>query len=465
LKTGYKQPVNQLILSLSHQPTQSSLQPSVASFPKISGGWIMKKLVAISVVFALVAGVAFAADVGVEVFGNIELINGSTGKTEAVYGTQQDVDFGLADPVTWQKYTDPFSKNLVWDTKRPGTGFGNGRTRISASAQNDDGTFGGWARFQASSYGGTVSAWGNVWWKPIEQVKFQIGSNGGDGEFGLDGVARWGFYQMAGEVIVKPDNAWGAASWAWTGLDGNFGDAFYGGWNAPGALLTITPMDPLAINLAIPFDGGPAEDVYKKATLQVTYAIDNIGKFGITFEGDTMNGDKLNDMPKTTAYFGLTAIENLGLDIGIGYKFPDSANGVTVSNPLAVGVGVSFNADAFGIKARLLGEFLGSRGGSDATLSSGFLVLFDVLPSYAVSDTMTIYFSAGLGYNGGVQLSTDKTADAALAWHVEPYICITPSYWSNSFFAGIRIESSANKDMSDSTSINWSVPIGITVSF
>jgi len=430
----------------------------------------MKKLVAISVVFALVAGVAFAADVGVEVFGNIELINGSTGKTEPVYASSE------YEPHTssWQKINNIVptlipgmslkDSDLAWDTKRPGTGFGNGRTRISASAQNDDGTFGGWARFQAGSYGGTVNAWGNVWWKPIEQVKFQIGSNGGDGEFGLDGVARWGFYQLAGEVIVKPDNAWGAASWAWTGLDGSFSDAFYGGWNAPGALLTITPMDALAINLAIPF-GGAAEDVYKQATLQVTYAIDNIGKFGITFIGDTMNSDKLNDMPTTLAYFGLTAIENLGLDFGIGYKFPDSANGLTYSNPLAIGVGVSFNADAFGIKARLLGEFLGSRGSSDATLSSGFTVLFDVLPSYAVSDTMTVYFSAGLGYNGGVQISTDKTADSKLAWHVEPYVCITPSYWSNSFFAGIRIESSANKDKSDNTFINWSVPIGITVSF
>jgi len=436
----------------------------------------MKKLVAISVVFALVAGVAFAADVGVEVFGNIELINGSTGKTEAVYGTQQDVDLGFANPATWQKWDNRYTKNLVWDTKRPGTGFGNGRTRISASAQNDDGTFGGWARFDAGSFGGGVSAWGNVWWKPIEQVKFQIASNP-DGEFGLDGVARWGFYQMAGEVVVKADNAWGAASWAWTGLDGSFSDAFYGGWGNAGAILTITPMDPLAINLAIPF-GGAAEDVYKSATLQVTYAIDNIGKFGVTFIGDTMNADKINDMPTTLAYFGLTAIENLGLDFGIGYKFPDSKDGAIHSNPLAVGVGVSFNADAFGIKARLLGEFLGSTSSPDATASSGFTVFFDVLPSYAVSDTMTVYFSAGLGYQGGAQKVNKKhndtwdidtyevvTLDSALAWHVQPYVCITPSYWSNSFFAGIRIESSAKKDNSGNTFINWSVPIGITVSF
>jgi hypothetical protein len=454
----------------------------------------MKKLVAISVVFALVAGVAFAADVGVEVYGSIELINGSTAKTEPVYG---DPLFNLgANPpksLTDQgadKYQNITNlapllvpglsltlKDLAWDTKRPGTGFKNARTRISASAQNDDGTFGGWARFQAGNYGEGVSAWGNVWWKPIEQVKFQIGSNGGDGEFGLDGVARWGFYQLAGEVVVKPDNAWGSG-WGWAGLDVDFSDAFYGGWNAPGAMVTITPMDPLAINLAIPYDGGPAEDVYKKATLQVAYAIDNIGKFGITFIGDTMNGAKLNDMPTTLAYFGLSAIENLGLDIGIGYKFPDSADGVTVSNPLAVGFGVSFNADAFGIKARLLGKFLGSSGSPDGTVSSGFAVLFDVLPSYAVSDTMTVYFSAGLGYQGGVQKLNKKhiddldmdifeiaTADAALAWHVQPYVCITPNYWGSSFFAGIRVESSARKDKLDNTYINWSIPMGITMSF
>ncbi|MDR2718216.1 MAG: hypothetical protein LBB89_09155, partial [Treponema sp.] len=107
----------------------------------------MKKLIAISVVFALVAGAAFAADVGVEAIGKVDLANGST------------------------------LKDAAGDSPKPGTDYSS-RLRVQASGENDDGTFGGWFRYQSGIDGdGDQSAFAYAWWKPIEQVKLTIGTN------------------------------------------------------------------------------------------------------------------------------------------------------------------------------------------------------------------------------------------------------------------------------------------------
>jgi len=460
----------------------------------------MKKLIVISVIFALVTGSAFAADVSVEVFGSANLLQGSNAQEE---------------------YTDSDGNSGKFRTVENTTSFGIGRVRIGASGQVEDGTLGGWLRYDA---GGSAS--GFVWWKPSDLIKLQIGANP-DGEFGLDGVARWGFYQLAGEVVVKADNAWGNSSWAWSGLDANFSSAFYGGWGEPGIVLNITPVDALAINLGIPLGaGGSAYRVYKQTTIQAKYNIDGVGTAGITYIGNLAEEDPVlavsnidptdsafdekapigfsasNDSPQIIAYFGLTSIENVGIDIGIGYKFgdtyskTDSATKIktteSVNEPFAVGAGVNFSSGLFGLKARVLGQFGGSmtyeyEDGSTKikeTLSTGTAVLFDVLPSYAVNDKLTVYLSAGIGLlsgveelyykldsNGAVEIVnntpqfTHKTLDSVTAWHVEPYISLTPSYWSATFFAGFRLESKGAKDVKDNTIVNWSIPIGITCSF
>jgi len=475
----------------------------------------MKKLIVLSVIFALAVGNVFAADVSAAVNGGANLLSGSNAQ---VNGVDKD-------------------GKTVERTEENGTSFGISRVRFGASGQLEDGTIGGWARIEAGNYGGGVNGWGFVWWKPSDLIKLQIGANP-DGEFGLDGITRWGFYQLAGDAgVVKPDNAWGSASWAWTGLDANFGNAFYGGWGSSGVILNITPVDALAINLGIPL-GSIAYRDYKKTTIQVKYNIDGVGTAGLTYLGDLAEDEPVfsvaagstakdpwdvkglsNDSPKVIAYFGLSSIENVGIDIGIGYKFSDTYTDEktspvtgstdttttkktsTVSEPLAVGVGVSFNSGPFGLKTRVLGQFMGSltydyeETGTNAsfkkvswseTLSTGYAVLFDIQPSYAINDKLTLYVSAGIGIAGGVEdlyyeldssgnpkldsnnkatLFEKKTQDSLTAWHFEPYISLTPSYWSATFFAGIRLESPSSKDIKDKTYVKWSIPIGITCSF
>jgi len=299
----------------------------------------MKKLIVLSVIFALVASFAFAADVGGAVIAHADLVRGSTAEAPNSDGV----------------FVNPDLKS--------GTAFP--RIRLSAAGATEDDSIGGWIRYDQNWYdlaGGfrAVSPSGFAWWKPIDQIKLQIGVNP-DGEFGLDGVARWNFYQLAGDV--------GVASEHW-GLSGSF----YGGYGEGGIVLTITPVDALAINIGIPLDeyghGSTTGKNFAKSTIQVKYNIEGIGTAGLTYVSDVndpaepnpaatgvtnMFKSGWNDTGKVYVYFGLSAIENLGIDIGIGYKFADkytreiTTNVVykittkatyTVNDPVAIGVGI-----------------------------------------------------------------------------------------------------------------------------
>jgi hypothetical protein len=511
----------------------------------------MKKLIVLSVIFALVAGSVFAADVSVEVFGSTELLKGNDIKElkdvkddgEKVYG----------------------NKNKNSDS------FGIGRVRINASGATEDGTIGGSLRYDA---GGGAAGW--VWWKPVDAFKLQIGTNP-DGEFGLDGVAGWGFHMLANEVLPglnghiwstgKDGDGKYSYGGGYTGLDVKYRDAFFGGWGGA-VMLTATPVEALTINIGLPL--GTNDAAYKdylKFTAQVTYNIDGVGTAGITYQngfghedggistgekvtttwvgpsgevfgGTTKpgatkpDGDKIgeiwtktdvktptkgysgdtNDPSKLFIYFGLSSIENLGIDVGVGLTLPsdvvhtevwtvatdkkESEKTVTTNYPISAGLGVNFSSGALGVKARVLGVFGGSTetkevtykaDGSEDTsktdkVGDGLTMLIDVMPSFAVNENMTAYLSLGTGFKTGWDV-VDKVEDgkniykpetsSLFAWHVHPYVAITPNYWNGTFFAGFRLESPIEKyntpDKEGNEVMNrilkWSIPVGITFSF
>ena len=537
---------------------------------------IMKRLIVISVIFALVAGAAFAEiNVGGGVFGKVDVLQGTS---------QKELKIDKAG--NGFKETDALTTNGIF------SGGEMKRVRLDGSGQNDEGTFGGYIRLEQGSFDG------NAWWKPIDQFKLLIGGNGGDGFFNKDGVARWGFYQGAGDI--------GVASEGWA-----FGSSFYGGFAGPtkGAILTITPLEALEINIGIPFFlKKRAEEVFKRTEAQVAYSIDGIGQFAVTYQGGyagdkgvndrntkvSSNGSNLENTkgplvpyPDATgftnipdnynpndpnsidwkkreysiasvgaagpskffAYFDLSAIENLGIQLGIGFTLPakdeleglnapakfDPTDGTVAADPtagkwtqtqkynapLAVGLGVSFDAGAFGIKARVQGEFAEKftfertdqrfengalvTKSQERTLKGPLVVTGDILPSFAINDSMKIFLSAGLkltgkynvigfvensAYKAAVDAGTPTTGlsellekeieqDSKVGWHINPYF--TKSAGPGTFYAGFRLSSDGEKWIESyarkangtfdydkpnkKTIINWSVPIGVTFGF
>jgi hypothetical protein len=436
----------------------------------------MKKLIAISVVFALVAGAAFAADVGAEVIGKVDIANGSTGKFHDEGGEQ---------------------------VQNMGTDY-SGRLRVSAGGENDEGTFGAWFRYESGISGAGDNAYAHAWWKPVEQVKLTIGTNE-DGWFGLDGVTRWGFHQVAGDVgVADASNAWGGGNHARNygdGLSVTFSDAFFGGWT-DGLWLNIVPVEALEINIGIPYGGDDVMGVYKQTIAQVAYNIDGIGKAGVTFQmGRGYNEKKgwADPAGQLWAYFGLTAIENLSIDIGLGYTlsyttFVDIDNPLYSAEdaeaagddydipeklswknkkdkPIAFGLGAHYTAGDFGVKARTVASLAGKN-----TLEGGdsdpdpLNLLFDVMPYYAVNESLTVHFNLGLAY-----LAADKDAagetvkdSSRVGWQIEPYLTIKSSWWAPNFYVGIRVESDGAKTYGKDgkgTNTNWYVPMGIVVAF
>ena len=456
----------------------------------------MKKLIAISVVFALVAGAAFAADIGVDVKGHVRLIGGNTGKTGADYGDGAGLYDKMGNPTTVA--SKPYAAGAM------------PQFRISASGENDDGTFGAFFRWDAKDWSGWDSdigkAEGHAWWKPVDALKILIGG-GPDGRFEQANVTRWNFYQVAGDV--------GVAGEGW-----KFDPSFYGGWGDVGIDLIITPVEALEINLAIPFMSSAwqkVENVYMKSTLQVAYNIENIGKFAITYksglgnkasvdptawkaDGEPYNAEgEVHDPGKVWLYFNLTAIENLSVEAGLGYELPKSGKGLyqrpwgtpdwikdkdlidagaafegNINSPIAFGLGAKFDAGDFGVKARTQGLFAGKvqpNGGKAYNLPIN--VIFDVMPYYAVSEALTFHFSVGIDYTAKSNNEIDKDASyAKVGFHVNPYITIKSSWWAPNFYAGVLVNTDGEKykdgnkyNKDGSSVISWSIPLGIAYSF
>jgi hypothetical protein len=372
----------------------------------------MKKLIAISVVFALVAGTAFAVDLGGEVIATVNVLEGNNVKDSDVNSSA--------------------SMN---------------RVRLQGEGANDDGTFGGWIRVDGVHWSGDPQFDGYAWWKPIDQLKLWIGGNAGDGFFGKEGNTGWMFYQRASDpgVTIGGANVWGGPE---NGSGLVFRNAFYGGGIDGGNAFyaTISPADIVDINLELPFfKGGEVGDVIGDLIAQVSFNLD-FGNIALTYAGDSSDDTNGN----AYVYFNLGAVENLSLDVGIGLTIPGDVEG----QPIAAGLGVKYDVnDAFGLKFRTVAGF----GGDD----KAFRLLADVLPYYTINDNVKAFLS------GGVTMLSPDQGDAVIGFHVNPYIWVGQE-WGPTFWAGFKLWTNGAKgggDKAEDTLINWAVPIAIGVSF
>ena len=420
----------------------------------------MKKTLVLLLIVAVTGGLFAQATLSGQIYGNAVLGQGSSFK-------DADGDY----------------------TVDPTAGGTMGRIRIEVSAQDKTGTIGAWGRFESGwtfdannafglppgtlpaatfgGEGGAVAAYGYAFWQPIDWFRLQVGVNP-DGHFGASCISRWDFYDLAGDVGVVTEN--------WL-----FSDAFYAGFGSFGSVLTLTPVKDLAINVGVPFeamDGDRAINVYKSTNAQVAYTIEGVGDVKVNYAGD-INDTIFDDTgafspnPATIyGYFDYSAVQDLNVELGVGYKFAIKNEGNEYTPPVSIGLGASYKTGPFGIKVRVMGQFaekFAPKVGDDE--KGNTVIVADILPNYAINDSLTVYLSAGLNFSkpdsadpsvfNGYSLTA--SSDSVLGWHVNPYISKTIG--DGAFLAGFRVESDGSKDLNGDKFVTWSVPIAISYSF
>jgi len=340
----------------------------------------MKKLLAVLVVLALVSSAVFAeVGVGVGVDSGVVLLSSDGVK-----------DSDLA------------------------TGMNNNGWSISASGQSDDNVIGGKLVHDSHWF---------VWWQPISQFKLNLGKAGwGEWGTGKDAIVGWGFnagaqdkgvaindygignsysgYEATMKASEKLSKAKDDAQEAFDnytnnnnaddpitkqlkkaledaekaydeyGKDGynnmGAGTGFYGGGPA-GMLLQLFPVDGLTLNISLPFyDNKKFEDTFLKLHAQLVYDIAGIGTVNFAYAGSAYKNTNAANGEATGKFFlsfNMSAIENVGLNVGVAYQLPKTAYGddKDVTNyPMEIGLGASYAAGAFGVRARFATKLGGS---------------------------------------------------------------------------------------------------------
>jgi hypothetical protein len=433
----------------------------------------MKKIIAISVMFALFAGAVFAeANLGFAFAYKVVPAESDTAKGSVSSSTADNVN-----------------------------------SHVNADFKNDDGTVGGRVRFYAA---GKTGWWGAhpfafAWWKPMDQLKVQFGHNP-DGDWGGAQITGWGLNAGAQDFVAIDSDSDGT-KYGEIWKNGRSA-GFYPGYSNAGALVSIYPMDALSINIALPLsgnahNGGEVKTYasYPFLHLNVAYNLEGMGTIRFSFVGkgglekthhdpasvttdqidhfsdpDHDDFGKVGNLPGKSvgdlfASFYLTMIEGITLDFGVGFGLPYTAaetefftttTTYKVNPGLQVGFGASYSGDGYGVKLRVGSRLAGSStvteviGGTSfsGTAKDPTIIGVVILPYYNL-DIFSVYLNVGFG------MAMPEYGDNASDWYINPYI--KKSVSNLNFFAGLKV-GSPYKGNGDSH-IHWAVPFGFDCSF
>jgi hypothetical protein len=359
----------------------------------------MKKLIAISVMFALVAGAVFAET---SVSGGVEARLNVYEATMGDWGPGYDGSF--PKPVT-------------------GGSISTGQIKLAGSA--DDATMGGALRMRWHyvTGDGNNTRWSQayIWWKPFEQMRLWLGVDD-DGMFEIGQLTSWAFHQGSESYLVLHNwDFWRSI------FPGNF-DTF-------GAALSFYLVPGLDINLVIPTGqstGWPRhhndainqkpeiESVYA-GSLQLTagYAIQDVGKIALAYigSGQSYMSDDTTDFGKAAfAFYSGSLVDGLQFQLGVATDFLKD-----VTAPIAVGLGVHFNAGDFGLKFRA-GTYIGldedapgPTNGVVGGLKDGKFFTANIMPSY---NTKAGKICLDIGFS----MAIPGEGDAENGFWVNPYL-------------------------------------------
>jgi hypothetical protein len=414
----------------------------------------MKKIIAISVMFALIAGAVFA---------------------DTSIGGAVETRFSVA-------------KQTGADGDAPKMGGSIGAAQLRFSGSNTEGTLGGLFRLRNTDIVRTIKPWVNngvpasgnfgdwlgpwyhgvfVWWKPVEQVKIFLGIDN-DGLFATGDFTEWGFHTGDNDYLFN--HQWDF----WR-------QVFPGNWDGFGLAFSFYPIPGLDINLALPTGGinwpqATAAQVGKDQWLSdsdagndgmlpgrlrfvANYSLD-FGKISLVYIGGAAAAEK--GTPENiggfdndnNGLFGLsvlvTAIEGIQIKVG-------GSVGLNTDSDMLInaGLGVAWAGDGFGVKFRA----------AMVQQGDGMFINGNVMPYFAVGEKGQVLIDIGVTNDG---LTTAKRQDSAeMGWYV------TPAYRlgieDGAFKIGLQvynnIKMGGNIALSGDEYVKWNIPMSLAFNF
>ena len=346
----------------------------------------MKKALAIFMIFALVASVAFA-----------EITFGAWGRTMFV-----PIANSGADNVEMGSKIVP-----SWDWGGPdGIGAGGGRIGATIAGNSDNVGF----QIDFNGDGGSINGGDEqkVWVKPMDMLKISVGRVQVDALRGNAAFGSWNWYRAYGDDATGEDFTFSRMS---TGIGGDATNN-----NRQGVVFEVAPMDALWVGLALrdvnaTWENGTKEweqyftgpnkpntaNLLAKMQFAIGYTIDGIGQFKAQIIRNPYefkaNGDANKNNDTVEIAFNLTMVENLFVEAGFRMFTESDANmAKTVSlygkyNMDALTIHMSTQIDLNEKKGTLdgkgdMGLYVGA--GVDYDLGDGLAVAGDVRFTNAV---------------------------------------------------------------------------------
>jgi len=333
----------------------------------------MKKLIAISVILALVAGAAFAQT--------------------AIRGVLE-TRFML---ISGNNIED--SKAQTWGGVEVGY--------VQLTGANSENTLGGLVRIRqgidgAVVNGGYVGRYHRafIWYRPIPQLEIFLGIDP-DGKFSTDALVGWNFFQDGENYISRHD--WGF----WRGI-------FPGNWDGFGAAFTLRAVEGLELNLVIPTGntGWPPmrndnitrrvdlENMYPLGLrLMGSYAIPDIGRVLFSWVGPGTTFENAPHFGEFGLSFLLTALDGVQIQAGVATHIPKDGS----EHNINTGIAAHYTGDGFGVKARA---------GIILQTNDDVRIVADIMPWFAL-DAGTVFVN--------IEVSTSTNDNATLGWELNPF--------------------------------------------
>jgi hypothetical protein len=379
---------------------------------------MLKKCVVIMVMFALVAGAAFAQiTFGGQLMEGMTLLSGNN-------VNDNDVTAGG-------------TYNSTYHEAKYSVLFG-------------DGTAGG--RLVLYGKGGF---WGWMQWRPNQYFRIKIGSDG-DGEWGFPQIIGWGFTGEAKNSVAAVNDYDGTLPMKYRHAGLN-----YGGFDGDGSFnlgLSLFPVDMMQINFLFrDFDKG--EEVSQKlAKMQISasYRIEEVGTIRFAAVGNgglAKDQDDGADIAKLhLAFYSNEIVQGFAFEVGAQYGLPRLNESDTYDN-ITVGGGINLTStDPFNLKIRGGVSLPGKTKGEENELT-GFSV--GILPSYKLPK-MTIFFHAGIG----MEITKDSDEDPNYSWFINPYVWVPMG--GMRMWIGLQI---LDQHVAQDGQFGWNIPFGFNFYF